>query len=142
VEKFGWHFQVRDKVIQTENNYDKEVFNGDIGQITKIDLVEREVTVRFDQREVVYDFGELDEVSLAYAITIHKSQGSEFPAVVIPLATQHYLLLQRNLVYTGVTRGKKLVVLIGQRKALAIAVKNNRTENRFSGLLTRLATPV
>ena len=138
VEKFGWQFRPHDKVIQTENNYDKDVFNGDIGQVVKIDPVEREVTVRFDQREVVYDFGELDEVSLAYAITIHKSQGSEFPAIVTPLATQQYLLLQRNLVYTGVTRGKKLVVLIGQRKALAMAVKNNRTDNRFSGLLERL----
>jgi exodeoxyribonuclease V alpha subunit len=138
VEKFGWQFRPRDKVIQTENDYDKDVFNGDIGQIVKIDPVERDVTIRFDQREVVYDFGELDEVSLAYAITIHKSQGSEFPAVVIPLATQQYLLLQRNLVYTGITRGKKLVVLIGQRKALGMAVKNNRTENRFSGLLARL----
>jgi exodeoxyribonuclease V alpha subunit len=141
VEKFGWQFRPRDKVIQTENDYDKDVFNGDIGQVVKIDPVEREVTIRFDQREVVYDFGELDEVSLAYAITIHKSQGSEFPAVVIPLATQQYLLLQRNLVYTGITRGKKLVVLIGQRKALGMAVKNNRTENRFSGLLARLLTP-
>ena len=93
VEKFGWQFRPRDKVIQTENDYDKDVFNGDIGQIVKIDPVEREVTIRFDQREVVYDFGELDEVALAYAITIHKSQGSEFPAVVIPLATQQYLLL-------------------------------------------------
>ena len=138
VEKFGWQFRPRDKVIQTENDYDRDVFNGDIGQIVKIDPVEREVTIRFDQREVVYDFGELDEISLAYAITIHKSQGSEFPAVVTPLATQQYLLLQRNLVYTGITRGKKLVVLIGQRKALAIAVRNNKTENRFSGLLARL----
>ena len=138
VEKFGWQFRPRDKVIQTENDYDKDVFNGDIGQIVKIDPVEREVTIRFDQREVVYDFGELDEVSLAYAITIHKSQGSEFPAVVIPLAMQQYMLLQRNLVYTGITRGKKLVVLIGQRKALGMAVKNNRTENRFSGLFERL----
>jgi exodeoxyribonuclease V alpha subunit len=138
VEKFGWQFRVRDKVIQTENNYDKDVFNGDIGQIIKIDPVEREVTVKFDQREVVYDFGELDEVALAYAITIHKSQGSEFPAVVIPLATQQYLLLQRNMVYTGITRGKKLVVVVGQRKALAIAVRNNKTEQRFSGLLARL----
>jgi len=138
VEKFGWQFRPRDKVIQTENDYDKDVFNGDIGQIVKIDPVEREVTIRFDQREVVYDFGELDEISLAYAITIHKSQGSEFPAIVAPLATQQYLLLQRNLVYTGITRGKKLVVLIGQRKALAIAVRNNKTENRFSGLLPRL----
>ena len=138
VEKFGWQFHPRDKVIQTENDYDKDVFNGDIGQIVKIDPVEREVAIRFDQREVVYDYGELDEISLAYAITIHKSQGSEFPVVVTPLAMQQYLLLQRNLVYTGITRGKKLVVLIGQRKALAMAVKNNRTENRFSGLLARL----
>ena len=140
VEKFGWQFRPRDKVIQTENDYDKDVFNGDIGQIVKIDPVEREVVIRFDQREVVYDFGELDEISLAYAITIHKSQGSEFPAVVTPLAMQQYMLLQRNLVYTGITRGKKLVVMIGQRKALAMAVRNNKTENRFSGLLARLAT--
>ena len=140
VEKFGWQFRPRDKVIQTENDYDKDVFNGDIGQVLKIDPVEREVTIRFDQREVVYDFGELDEVSLAYAITIHKSQGSEFPAVITPLAMQQYMLLQRNLVYTGITRGKKLVILIGQRKALGIAVRNNRMENRFSGLLERLVT--
>ena len=138
VEKFGWQFRVCDKVIQTENDYDKEVFNGDIGQILRIDQIEREVTVSFPPREVTYDFGGLDEVSLAYAITIHKSQGSEFPAVVIPLAMQHYLLLQRNLIYTGVTRGKRLVVLVGQRKALATAVRNNRTERRFSGLLARL----
>ncbi|HEY3855673.1 MAG TPA: ATP-dependent RecD-like DNA helicase [Verrucomicrobiae bacterium] len=138
VEKFGWQFRPRDKVIQTENDYDKDVFNGDIGQIVKIDPLEREVTIRFDQREVAYDYGELDEVSMAYAITIHKSQGSEFPAVVTPLAMQQYMLLQRNLVYTGITRGKKLVVLIGQRRALAVAVRNNRTGNRFSGLLARL----
>jgi exodeoxyribonuclease V alpha subunit len=141
VEKFGWQFRPRDKVIQTENDYDKDVFNGDIGQVVKIDPVEREVTIRFDQRDLVYDFGELDEVSLAYAITIHKSQGSEFPAVITPLAMQQYMLLQRNLVYTGITRGKKLVILIGQRKALGIAVKNNRMENRFSGLLQRLIAP-
>ena len=138
VEKFGWQFRVRDKVIQTENDYDKDVFNGDIGQIQKIDLAERELIVRYDNRDVTYDFGELDEISLAYAITIHKSQGSEFPVVVIPLAMQQYLLLQRNLIYTAVTRGKELVVLIGQRKAFAMAVRNNRTQNRFSGLLTRL----
>jgi exodeoxyribonuclease V alpha subunit len=138
VEKYGWRFRVRDKVIQTENNYDKDVFNGDIGQITQIDAVEREVTVRYDRREVVYDFGELDEVALAYAITIHKAQGSEFPAVVIPLAMQQYLLLQRNLIYTGITRGKQLVVVLGQRKALALAVANSRTQRRFSGLLPRL----
>jgi exodeoxyribonuclease V alpha subunit len=138
VEKFGSHFRVGDKVIQTENNYDKEVFNGDIGQIARIEPGDRELVVRYDQRDVVYDFNELDEITLAYAISIHKSQGSEFPAVVIPLATQHYMLLQRNLVYTGITRGKKLVVLIGQPKALQMAVRNSRSEQRFSGLLNRL----
>jgi exodeoxyribonuclease V alpha subunit len=138
VEKFGWQFRARDKVIQTENNYDKDVFNGDIGQVVRIDPANRELTVRFDSREVPYDFGELDELSLAYAITIHKSQGSEFPVVVIPLAMQQYLLLQRNLVYTGVTRGKRLVVLIGQRKALGTAIRNDRTEGRFTGLVERL----
>jgi exodeoxyribonuclease V alpha subunit len=138
VEKFGQTFRVRDKVIQTENNYDKEVFNGDIGIITKIDPVEREVHVQYDAREVSYEFGELDEISLAYAITIHKSQGSEFPAVVIPIATQQFLMLQRNLIYTGITRGKKLVVVIGQRKALGMAIRNNRSARRFTGLLPRL----
>lgn len=137
-EKFGWKFRVRDKVLQTENNYDKDVFNGDIGQIVTIDPDEREVAVRFDQREARYDYGELDELSLAYAITIHKSQGSEFPVVVIPLAMQQYLLLQRNLIYTAITRGKQLVIVIGQTKALAAAVRNNRTGQRFSGLLARL----
>ena len=137
-ERFGWRFQMRDKVIQTENNYDKDVFNGDIGTIERIDPVEQEVTVRFDERRVKYDFGELDEVSLAYAVTIHKSQGSEFPAVVIPVATQHYMLLQRNLIYTGITRGKKLVVLIGQKKALAIAVRYDRPQRRYTGLLASL----
>jgi exodeoxyribonuclease V alpha subunit len=141
VDKFGCQFRVRDKVLQTRNNYTKEVFNGDIGQVVRIDPVDQELAVRFDAREVVYDFGELDEVLLAYAITIHKSQGSEFPAVVIPLATQQYLLLQRNLLYTGITRGRKLVVLIGQPTALAIAVRNNRTERRGSGLLARLRAP-
>ena len=140
VERFGWRFQIRDKVIQAENDYDKEVFNGDIGIVERIDPVEHEVTIRFDGRLVKYDFGELDEVALAYAITIHKSQGSEFPAVVIPLATQHYMLLQRNLIYTGITRGKRLLVLIGQKKALAIAVRNDRPQRRYSGLLTSLAT--
>jgi exodeoxyribonuclease V alpha subunit len=129
---------VGDKVIQTENNYDKEVFNGDIGLITAIDPAEQEVRINFEGREAVYDYGELDEISLAYAITIHKSQGSEFPVVVIPLATQQYLLLQRNLVYTGITRGKKLVILIGQRKALEMAIRNNETSKRFGGLVARL----
>jgi exodeoxyribonuclease V alpha subunit len=138
IERFGWHFRPRDKVIQTENDYEKSVFNGDIGQVREINAAEQEVTVEFDGRPVKYEFGELDELSLAYAITIHKSQGSEFPVVVIPLATQQFLLLQRNLVYTGVTRAKKLVVLIGQKKAFAMAVQNTRTDERYSGLLSRL----
>jgi exodeoxyribonuclease V alpha subunit len=116
----------------------KKFFNGDIGVISNIDPIEKELRIKFEDREVVYDFGELDQVSLAYAITIHKSQGSEFPVVVIPIATQQYLLLQRNLVYTGVTRGKKLVVLIGQRRALQMAIRNNETSRRYGGLLNRL----
>ena len=138
VERFGWQFRLRDKVIQTENDYEKEVFNGDIGQIVKIQPEERELAIRFDDREVPYDFGELDEVSLAYAITIHKSQGSEFPAVVIPLALQHYVLLQRNLVYTAITRGRQMVVLVGQKRALASAVRNDNIGQRFSALYNRL----
>ncbi|HEV7404558.1 MAG TPA: ATP-dependent RecD-like DNA helicase [Chthoniobacteraceae bacterium] len=138
VEKFGVAFRPRDKVIQTVNNYDKEVFNGDIGQVRAIDPVERELVVRYDRREVTYDFNELDEIALAYAITIHKSQGSEFPVVVLPLAMQHYLLLQRNLLYTAVTRGKAFVVIVGQAKALEAAVRNATTKRRFGGLLSRL----
>jgi exodeoxyribonuclease V alpha subunit len=105
-----------------------------------MDPEERELLIRFEERDVLYDFNELDELSLAYAITIHKSQGSEFPAVVVPLAMQHYLLLQRNLVYTAMTRGRRFVVLVGQRKALAIAVRNDRAGERFSGLYDRLVT--
>jgi exodeoxyribonuclease V alpha subunit len=138
MESFGTQFRLRDKVIQTRNNYDKNVFNGDIGRVVKIDESEREVTIAFDGREVVYDFNELDEVALAYAITIHKSQGSEFPAVVVPLAMQQYLLLQRNLIYTGLTRGKQFVVLVGQKKALGTAVRNDRAAERFSALCARL----
>ncbi len=138
VEKFGWRFQIRDKVIQTENNYEKEVFNGDVGTIEQIDPIEHEVAIRFEDRLVKYDYGELDEISLAYAVTVHKSQGSEFPAVVIPVATQQYVLLQRNLIYTGITRGKELVVVIGQRRALRMAISNNRTQRRYSGLLEAL----
>jgi ATP-dependent exoDNAse (exonuclease V) alpha subunit len=117
-----------------EGHYDKEVYNGDLGVVSRIDMEESELTVDFDGREVIYGFAELDELVLAYATTIHKSQGSEHPAVVIPLTTQHYVMLQRNLVYTGVTRGKRLVVLVGQRKALAIAVKGGRTKRRWSKL--------
>ena len=138
LERFGTQFRLRDKVVQTRNNYDKDVFNGDIGRIVKFDEAEREAVIAFDGREVAYDFNELDEVALAYAITIHKSQGSEFPAVVLPLAMQHYLLLQRNLIYTGLTRGKQFVVLVGQKKALATAIRNDRAAERFSALYDRL----
>ncbi len=138
-QAFGNLFRVGDKVIQTSNNYDKEVFNGDIGRIRSMDREEKQLVVRFGTREVIYEFNELDELELAYAITIHKSQGSEFPVVVIPLAMQQYLLLQRNLLYTGVTRGKKMVVLVGQKKALGMAVRNESTRHRHGGLLHRLA---
>jgi len=134
VERFGWTYCVGDKVMQVANDYDKEVYNGDLGVVTRVDPSEGELDVDFDGRAVLYDFGELDEIALAYAVTIHKSQGSEYPAVVIPLSTQHYPMLERHLVYTGVTRGKKLVVLVGQPKALAIAVKGTQTRRRWSKL--------
>ena len=132
------NFRVNDKVMQVRNNYDKEVFNGDIGRITRIDLEDQEVTISFDGRDVVYDYTDLDEIVLAYAVSVHKSQGSEYPAVVIPLLTQHYVLLQRNLVYTAVTRGRNLVVMVGTKKALAIGVKNDRTQKRYTYLRHRL----
>ncbi|MCW5821622.1 MAG: ATP-dependent RecD-like DNA helicase [Cyanobacteria bacterium TGS_CYA1] len=136
--KYGTTFGVGDKVIQTVNNYDKEVFNGDIGTICSIDVEESQLQIEFDGRKVEYESHELDEVSLAYAASIHKSQGSEYPAVVIPLATQHYMMLERNLVYTAVTRGRKLVVIIGQTNALAMAVKNKKATKRVTALVERL----
>jgi exodeoxyribonuclease V alpha subunit len=139
IERFGWTFCPGDKVMQVENNYDKDVYNGDLGVVSHIDMEEGELHTDFDGRDVTYGFGELDELVLAYATTIHKSQGSEYAAVVIPLTTQHYPMLQRNLVYTGVTRGKRLVVLVGQRKALAIAVKGAQTRRRWSKLREWLA---
>ncbi len=138
ITRFGTTFAPGDKVIQTVNNYDKEVFNGDIGQIMGIDQEEGSLQVHYDGRTVEYEFGELDEVSLAYATSIHKSQGSEYPAVVIPLAMQHYALLERNLIYTAVTRGKKLVIIIGQPKALVMAVKNRKSTRRMTKLAVRL----
>ena len=134
VERFGWTFAPGDKVMQIENDYDKEVYNGDIGRIDDVDPDVGEITARFDDRVVTYGFGELDTLVPAYATTIHKSQGSEYPAVVIPLMTQHYVMLQRNLLYTGVTRGRRLVVLVGQRKAVAIAVKAASGRRRWSKL--------
>jgi exodeoxyribonuclease V alpha subunit len=138
VERFGWHYRTGDKVIQTRNNYDKDVFNGDLGRVGPIDAEEKTVAVAFEGRAVPYAFHELDELAPAYAITVHKSQGSEFPAVVLPLSTQHFPMLQRNLLYTGMTRGKRLVVLVGQQKAIAMATRNNETARRYSGLAARL----
>ncbi len=136
--RFGWTFAPGDKIIQTINNYQKEVFNGDIGHIQAIHQEEGQVTIDFETRLITYDFNELDEIALAYAISIHKSQGSEFPIIVMPLATQHYALLARNLLYTGVTRGKKLVVLVAQKKAVQIAVSNNQENRRLTRLAGRL----
>ncbi len=131
-------FRLNDKVMQIRNNYDKEVFNGDIGRITNIDFESQELTITFDGREVAYEFSECDEIVLAYSVSVHKAQGSEYPAVIIPVVIQHYMLLQRNLIYTAVTRGKKLVVLVGTKKALAIAIRNDKTQKRFTRLRERL----
>ena len=125
--------------MQIRNNYDKDVFNGDIGRIAKIRYEDQEVIVSFEDRAVTYDFSELDEIVLAYAISVHKSQGSEYPVVVFPVLTQHYILLQRNLIYTAVTRGKNLVVMVGSRKALSIGVNNNKTQQRYTRLGHRLS---
>ena len=134
VQRFGWTFGIGDKVMQIENDYDKEVYNGDLGFVRSIDAEAGEVLVTFDEREVAYSFGELDELVLAYATTIHKAQGSEYPAVVIPLTTQHYPMLRRNLFYTGVTRGRRLVVIVGQRRAVGIAVRGGQSLRRCSKL--------
>ena len=134
VLQFGTKFSVGDKVMQIENNYDRDVFNGDIGFIVRLDAEEEELTVDFDGRAVVYPYAELDELVLCYATTIHKSQGSEYPVVVIPVTMQHFMMLKRNLIYTGVTRGKKLVVLAGQKKALAMAIRGKQTLRRNTGL--------
>lgn len=131
-------FNVNDKVMQIRNNYDKTVFNGDIGRIKHMDIDSREVHILFEKRLVTYDFSELDEIVLAYAISVHKAQGSEYPAVVIPVVTQHYMLLQRNLIYTAVTRAKNLAVMVGTWKALALGIKNDRTQKRFTLLEERL----
>jgi exodeoxyribonuclease V alpha subunit len=131
-------FKRGDKVMQIRNNYDKDVFNGDIGRISSIDREEHEVAVDYEGKRVSYDFTELDELVLAYAVSVHKSQGSEYPAVVMPILTQHYMMLQRNLLYTAITRGKKLVVLIGTKKALGIAIRNNKQQMRYTRLKERL----
>ncbi len=132
-------YRLDDKVMQLRNNYEKDVFNGDMGRICHFSPEDKELTVRFEDKNVLYAFDELDELIPAYAISVHKSQGSEYPAVVLPILTQHYMLLQRNLVYTGVTRGKKLVVLVGSPRALHMAVNNNKMHKRHTWLARRLA---
>ncbi|MFC7478056.1 ATP-dependent RecD-like DNA helicase [Dankookia sp. GCM10030260] len=139
VERFGWTFGPGDKVMQVANDHRREVYNGDLGIVARIDMEDGELVVDYEGREIAYGFGELDELVLAYATTVHKSQGSEYPAMVIPVTTQHYPMLQRNLIYTAVTRGKRLVVLVGQRKALSIAVRGQQTRRRWSKLKEWLA---
>jgi exodeoxyribonuclease V alpha subunit len=131
----GQKYRVTDKVMQLRNNYNKEVFNGDIGKILSIDHVEQEMAIEYDGRAIIYEFGELDEVIPAYAVSIHKYQGSECPCIVMPIHTSHFKLLHRNLLYTGVTRGKKLVILVGSKKAIAIAVRNDEVKQRHTGLV-------
>ena len=141
VQRFGWTYRIGDRVIQNENNYDRDVFNGDLGLVEKINRIEQLLTVNFEGRAVEYDFADLDELALAYVLSIHKSQGSEFPCVVIPLHTQHYLMLQRNLLYTAVTRGKQLVVIVGTKKALGMAIHREDTGQRYTALTKRLQAP-
>jgi exodeoxyribonuclease V alpha subunit len=134
-------FRINDRVMQLKNNYDKEVFNGDLGIVTTTDSEEESIEVSFEGRRVLYEASDLGEIVLAYAITVHKSQGSEFPCVIIPIHTTHYPLLQRNLIYTAVTRGKKLVILVGSKKAIQIAIHNDRVVKRYTMLKERLHSP-
>ena len=130
--------RVCDRVMQLKNDYNKEVFNGDLGIVRAIDKTEKEVTIDFDGRDVTYDYADLNEITLAWATSIHKSQGSEYPVVILPLYTQHYVMLSRNLFYTGLTRAKKLALIVGSEKAIAIAVKQVKQQQRFTKLKERL----
>jgi len=136
---FGVVFRLGDKVMQTQNNYDKDVYNGDIGFIQSMDMIDQTLQVNFDGRLVPFEWNEADQLSLAYAISVHKAQGSEFPAVVMPVVTQHYTMLQRNLLYTAITRARHLCVLSGNRRAISMAVHNNKVAQRFTALEWRLA---
>jgi exodeoxyribonuclease V alpha subunit len=138
ISRGGRVFKIGDKVRQTRHNYEKDVYNGDFGTVIAMDREVQELSVDFEGKVVSYDFNELEELILAYAISVHKSQGSEYPAVVMPVLTQHYLLLQRNLLYTAITRGRKLVYLVGTRKALSIAVRNDTPRRRYTLLAERL----
>ena len=138
IKKGIFEFKVSDKVMQIRNNYNKNIYNGDIGTIKKINFADQNMIINFDFNDIEYDFNDLDEIVLAYAISVHKSQGSEYPVVIIPVTTQHYILLQKNLIYTALTRGKKLVIMIGTKKALAMAIKNKKSSKRHTGLENRL----
>jgi exodeoxyribonuclease V alpha subunit len=135
---FGTTFRLGDKVMQTQNNYDKDVYNGDIGFIQAMDLIEQTLIVDFDGRIAVFEWSEADQLTLAYVVSVHKAQGSEFPVIVMPVVTQHYTMLQRNLLYTSITRARNLCVLAGSRKAIGMAVRNNKVANRFTALEWRL----
>jgi exodeoxyribonuclease V alpha subunit len=137
----GFTLRVGDRVIQHVNDYQREVFNGDLGTITKIDLEEQEVVVQFAEREVSYDYADLGELALAWAITVHKSQGSEYPVVILPLFMQHYMLLSRNLLYTGLTRAKQLAILVGPTKAIGMAINRVMDRQRYTALADRLRQP-
>jgi exodeoxyribonuclease V alpha subunit len=134
----GRLYRVGDKVLQTSNNYDKDVFNGDVGRIRAFDMLEQRMQVVFDGRIVTYDWSEAPDLMHAYAISVHRSQGSEYPVVVMPLVAQHYMLLQRNLLYTAITRAREIVVLVGSNKAIAMAVKNDTVSKRYTALTERL----
>jgi exodeoxyribonuclease V alpha subunit len=135
---FGTTFRLGDKVMQTQNNYDKDVYNGDIGFIRSMDLIEQTLTVDFDGRSATFDWSEADQLTLAYVVSVHKAQGSEFPVIVMPIVTQHYTMLQRNLLYTAITRARQLCVLAGSQRAIGMAVKNNKVAQRFTALEWRL----
>ena len=139
VTRFGRTFRVGDRVLQSVNNYDKDVFNGDLGWVAGVDHTAGRVAVSFEETGVDYDFSELDELQPSFAMTVHRAQGSEFPAVVVPVLTQHYPMLQRNLLYTAITRGRRLVVVVGSRRALAMAVRNSRPGERNTMLKSRLS---
>ena len=138
VTRGGTIFRVGDRVIQLTNDYQREVFNGDVGFITTIDTEEQEVIVQYQERDVTYDYADMNELALAWSVSIHKSQGSEYPVVILPLYTQHYMMLTRNLLYTGLTRAKKLAIIIGSKKAISMCVRSTKSQERYTRLQERL----
>jgi exodeoxyribonuclease V alpha subunit len=131
-------FKMNDKVMQLRNNYDKDIFNGDIGYVTGVSTGDQIIRIRFDRKIVELDFSELDEITHAYAVSVHKSQGSEYPCVILPMTTSHYVMLQRNLLYTAITRAKELMIIVGTKKAVSIAVRNSSVRQRYTSLFKTL----